>query len=148
MKGQSYKEEKNATLKTCKRCKHAFTYYGFGYEYCPVCKQIDEDDYLKVKDYIYEHGISKIIDVVRATGVEEKVITNYLREGRLEIPEGSSYYLECERCGTNICSGRFCKSCAATLIKELSTTVAYNEVGDSPDKQVTGKMRYLNRDNK
>ena len=44
----------------------------------------------------------------------------YLKEGRLEIPEGSSYYLKCERCGISINSGRFCQPCASILIKEFN----------------------------
>lgn len=135
--------EKIGKLKNCKRCKRAFTYYGYGYEYCPNCKKIDAQEFEKVKEYIYEHGISKLIDVVEATGVDEKTITTYLREGRLEIPDGSSYYLSCERCGTNICSGRFCQPCASTLIKEFNTTISYNEIGNKPKTEVKGKMRYF-----
>ena len=135
--------EKTGKLKNCKRCKKIFTYYGYGYEYCPSCKQIDSENFQKVKEYIYENGISKLIDVVEATGVEERTITTYLKEGRLEIPEGSTYYLRCERCGASICSGRFCQPCATVLIKELNTSISYNEIGNIPKKEITGKMRYL-----
>lgn len=148
MKDRIYdSNEKTGDLKNCKRCKRAFTYYGYGYEYCPVCKQIDSENFQKVKDYIYEQGISKLIDVVEATGVDEKTIITYLKEGRLEIPEGSTYYLKCERCGVSICSGRFCQTCASILVKEFNTSVAYNEIGNKPMKEVTGKMRYLDSNN-
>ncbi|WP_310602715.1 MerR family transcriptional regulator [Anaerosporobacter sp.] len=134
---------KEGTLKTCKRCKRAFTYYGYGYLYCPTCTEIDSENFQKVKDYIYENGVSQLIEVVEQTGVDEKTITIYLKEGRLEIPEGSTYYLSCEHCGTSIRSGRYCHSCAAALIKEFNTTITYNEIGSKPKNENTGKMRFL-----
>jgi flagellar operon protein (TIGR03826 family) len=130
-------------LKVCKRCKKTFTYYGIGYQYCPTCKELDEEDFQNVKEYIRDHGIARVDEVVQATGVDEKRIHEYLREGRLEIPDGSSYYLKCERCGKDINSGRYCQNCAMTLKKEFTSAVSYNEIGNAPKTTLNGKMRFL-----
>ncbi|HEX3023226.1 MAG TPA: MerR family transcriptional regulator [Lachnospiraceae bacterium] len=147
MEKLQYKGKENSgDLKVCKRCKKTFTYYGIGYQYCPTCKEKDEEDFQKVKEYIRDHGIATVNEVVEETGVDEKRIHEYLREGRLEIPEGSSYYLKCERCGKDITSGRFCASCAMSMKKEFTSAISFNEIGDIPKTNLNGKMRFL--DNK
>ncbi|MBO7353261.1 MAG: hypothetical protein J6U61_03280 [Lachnospiraceae bacterium] len=85
-----------------------FTYPGFGSKYCPDCRKIDEENRDKVKEYLREHGTANMVEISENTGVSKHDINQYLRDGMLEIPEGSPIYIKCEKCGCDIRSGRWC----------------------------------------
>lgn len=135
--------------KSCQRCGRIFNYSGFGHLYCPACKKIDDDAFQKVKDYIFENGVATALEVSEATDISMRHIERYLREGRLEIPEGSPIYIKCEKCGADIRSGRFCQECATRMSAELRMALDFDDyqVGDKPKaKKQDGKMRFLSRD--
>lgn len=136
--------------KVCKRCKRMFQYQGFGHLYCEICKQYDMEDFEKVRDYIYKHGMATMFELNQAVGVEIKYIEQYLREGRLEIPEDSKVFIHCEICNTEIRSGRYCMDCAIKMAKDFHGVIRDYEVGEKPVKsKQDGKMRFIgNRDPK
>lgn len=131
----------------CVRCNKVFSYIGFGFKYCERCKRIDEEEFDKVRTYIYDHGTASMLEIEKNTAVSNKRITQYLREGRLEIPENSPIYIKCESCRTDIRSGRYCRPCGTKLSKDLSgTLVSEFEIGEEPKSNNHGKMRF-NRNN-
>lgn len=134
-------------LKVCVRCGRMFRYLGYGHFYCPVCKEKDIEDFNKVKDYIYENGIAPALEVSENTGVSLKIIEQYLREGRLEIPESSPIFIKCEMCSVNIRSGRLCASCATKLTNAMRIEMNFDDeqIGEIP-KKTEGKMRFLNKE--
>jgi len=77
-----------------------------------------DEMYKKVRDYLYDHPNATMVEVSEATGVEEKIILEFLREGRLELKEPSPV-LTCERCGKPITTGRMCKECLAVFERGL-----------------------------
>ena len=97
-------------IRNCKRCNRLFQYNGI--KYCPKCVLELDEMFIKVRDYLYENKNANIAEVSEATGVEEKVILEFLRDGRLELRE-PSLDLTCERCDKPITSGRMCKDCLA-----------------------------------
>lgn len=133
--------------KVCVRCKRMFTYLGFGHFYCPACKKIDEADFTKVKTYIYENGTAPAYEVSENTGVSMERITQYLREGRLEIPEKSPIFIKCEMCASDIRSGRLCPDCAGKLTKSMKESMNFDDeqIGQVP-KKMEGKMRYFGKE--
>ena len=80
-------------------------------------------------------------EIADATGVSENIIRQYLRDGMLEIPEGSPIYIKCEKCGCDIRSGRWCPSCAAKLSSDMKGMFA--GIGDKPKTSSQGKMRFI-----
>lgn len=132
--------------KVCVKCGKMFTYLGFGHFYCPTCKERDKEDFEKVRDYIYENGVASALEVSEATGVSLKVIEQYLREGRLEIPESSPIFIKCEKCGIDIRSGRLCAECATSLSNAMRIEMNFDneQIGAVP-KKLDGKMRYLTK---
>lgn len=136
---------------TCIRCKRIFNYFGFGHRYCPACKKIDDEQFDKIRDYIYKNGTATMVELEQNTGISIRRIEQYLKEGRLEIPENSPIFIKCETCHRDIRSGKYCKECAAKLTKDFKTALVIDEfeVGDAPKKKNSGKMRYLdNKDQK
>jgi protein-arginine kinase activator protein McsA len=93
-------------------------FQSFGTNMCPVCAEKMDRYFLKVKDYLYEHPDANVFDTSQETGVPEKVVLNFLREGWLSI-SGMGNMLECEKCGAPIASGRFCLECQNKLEKVL-----------------------------
>lgn len=95
-------------IRNCKRCNRIFQFSGN--KYCPGCVMELDELYRKVRDYLYRNPDSNILEVSEATGVEEDIILEFLREGRLELKE-PSLALTCERCDKPITTGRMCKEC-------------------------------------
>lgn len=134
--------------KICARCKRMFTYLGYGHFYCPTCRKVDEEDFSKVKNYIYDNGTASAQEVSEATGISLERINQYLREGRLEIPEGSPIFIKCEMCSIDIRSGRLCPACASKLTHAMRVTMNFDDeqIGPIP-KKMEGKMRFLTNKN-
>lgn len=135
--------------KVCVRCKRMFTYLGYGHFYCPACKIADDEDFKKVRDYIFDHGTASAVEVSENTGVRLENIHQYLREGRLEIPENSPIFIKCEMCSTDIRSGRLCPDCASKLNSAMRKQLNFDDeqIGPVP-KKLQGKMRFITNENK
>ena len=110
-------------LRSCLKCERAFSYDGV--ELCPKCRYEDDEDFKTVKEYLYDNPGADINKVSKATEVELKKILMYLKEGRIEIREGSANtILSCERCGKAVNMGRFCKKCIVSMEKEFTDAIA------------------------
>lgn len=131
-------------MRACKKCGRFFKYVNIGYGLCPDCTKIDNAQFEKVKAYMYEHGQANAIEISEATGISERQIMQYLRDGRVEIPSNSPIFIKCEMCHTDIRYGRFCPECALKLQKTSQDmkrfTVDMYEVGETPKKNKSGKM--------
>lgn len=143
---QSHRERIN--YQTCIRCKAIFHYSGFGHRFCPRCKEKDEKEFEKVKEYIYKHGTATAAEVSEFTGVSLSTIELYLREGRLIIPENSPIFIKCEKCGEDIRSGRVCMDCATVLSAAMKRDMNFDEyqIGEKPRIKNEGKMRFFTRE--
>lgn len=131
----------------CQKCGGKYRYKSLGVYECNDCGNIELDDYGKVRTYLDEQGMAPAVVISTATGVPVHVIEEYLKDGKLEIPEGSEIYIKCENCGTEIRYGRYCPACASKLAKELKGTIHLGNIGEVP-KERKGKMRFLNDVNK
>lgn len=124
----------------CKNCGGTLKETGLEIYICSKCGEEVLSDFGKVKEYIKENGPSNALDISEGTGISIKKIEKYLREGRIEIPEGSDIYITCQGCGAEIRYGRFCPVCAANLKKEFTSALTPGEIGEPP--KITGKRRY------
>ena len=130
----------------CSKCKGRIRYIGAGRYECFDCGNEEIDDFGKVKDYIDENGPSPAIIISENTGVPEDIINGMLRQGRLEIPEGSSVYITCESCGCSIRYGRFCPDCIRNRTNSLKGVFFNPEVGEKPQHEAPnqeGKMHFF-----
>ena len=112
-----------ANIRNCRRCGKLYNHIG-GVPLCVDCKARDEDDFKRVKDFLYDYPKASIFEVSRELDISVQRIKNYLRQGRLEIiGDSANMVLECELCGKSIKSGRFCDECTHALSKDIRSTV-------------------------
>ena len=119
--------------------------YGEMFE-CPVCHRQEQTQFGKVRSYLEEHGPQPAMVISNETGVPVNVIDNFLRQGRIEIPDGSPVYIKCQSCGADIRYGRYCPDCMVRTTKELGKAMLMSEVGEKPTNKpdMSGKMHILN----
>ena len=132
----------------CEECGGKLSYRSAGTYVCEKCGHEELDDFGKIKLFLDENGPSPIHMIAKGTGVTRDIIELYLKKGRIEIPEGSKYYLKCEKCGCSIRYGRYCPDCARELSGGIASLLN-EEVGEKPksanDSKMQGKVHYLNK---
>lgn len=105
-------------VKNCKMCKRMFQYVS-GSMLCPTCKQLDEQDFDKVREFLRDFPGATTQEVSDNTEVSPTKIHRWLKEGRLEVSETSPMALNCESCSVRIRSGRFCVECSKSLARDM-----------------------------
>ena len=131
----------------CERCHHGkLIYIGSGKYECEVCEHVMMDDFGKVKAYIDENGPTTIMELSAVTGVRRSLIEGFLKKGRLEIPEGSDFYITCEKCGCSIRYGRYCPECTLKTVTGLKS-LFHEDMGERPKSHThtsnKGKMHFF-----
>jgi flagellar operon protein (TIGR03826 family) len=138
-------------VRNCRRCGKIYNYIG-GQPICQICKDQDEGDFKRVKEYLYQNPGATLSEVSTVLEVSVEKIKAYLKDGRLEIVgSDSNMVLECETCGKSIKTGRYCNDCSSGLSKDLRSTASQMSssmsAAEAAAKKVIG-MRYLNKDEK
>ncbi len=128
-------------LRNCTKCGRAFAYTGN--DICSRCASDTENDFKKVKEYLYDHPGATVTEVSEGTGVSEKQILRYLRESRIEIREEDNCLLHCERCEKSIRSGRFCDSCVAEIKKQFGSVIKPQQEVQLKEKQRTTTKMHI-----
>ncbi len=127
---------------TCTRCKRMFNYI-FGERLCPECQKINEDDYHRVRDFVYDHPGVTIQEVSEICDVPEKLIRQWLREEKLELIY-LSHDLTCEVCGRPITCGRYCEKCRKRLVEDLRSAEKKKDIAVTVKQNDRDeKMRFL-----
>lgn len=106
-------------VRSCVLCNRLFK--PRGYPYCPDCVTKIDEDYIKVRDYLYKVPTAGVQQVLEETDVDEKRLFYLIRSGRVTFAEGADTGLRCESCGKQISSGTICKECQEKLAKSLDS---------------------------
>lgn len=134
----------------CKKCGGKLFYQNSGVYQCEDCGAEELDDFGKIKQYLEKNGPSPASTISEETGVALEIVNLFLKNGRLEIPEGSRLYIKCERCGCSLRYGRYCYGCTRELAGQLKG-VMFEQMGEKPkvdtDRE-NGKMHYLDSNEK
>lgn len=104
--------------RNCARCSKVFDYVN-GPPLCPSCRSQDENDFKKVRDYLYDNPESTIVAVSKELNVSIKKINRFIKEGRLEIKRFKNISMECRSCGKPIDTGEYCDKCKHDLTNNL-----------------------------
>ena len=139
MKQMSYGTTKIVKTICCPKCKKPYGKAVLGMLRCENCGHEEPDDFGRVRTYIEEHGPSTALEIARDVGISINKVNSFLRSGKLEIPEGSLIYIQCQKCGTDIRFGRYCPNCAREIAQELKDAFDISDIGEVP-KGMSGKM--------
>ena len=135
-------------MEKCELCHHKMKYIGLGKFVCSYCGNEKLDEYGKLREFLDENGPTPEGIVAQQTGISMNRIEQYLRHGRVEIPNGERFYIACERCGCDIRYGKFCPACAE---QEAMTNgkASYQDMGEKPTHKygsgMSGKMHFIHR---
>ena len=130
------------SVKQCKRCNRIFQSYGASY--CPECAAEMEEEFDKVRHYLYEHSNANVFEIVKETGVSERAVLSFLKEGRLSIGDNNGF-LKCENCGAPIDSGRYCAKCIKRLGNALDSDLA-NQSARELEEEVRKRFHGIHRE--
>ncbi len=119
-------------LINCKKCGRLFGSEN-GEVHCSKCRDNDDEDFKKVRDYLYDHPGASVQEVSEETEVSEQKIIKFLKQERIEIVEDENAVLGCERCGVSIKTGKYCEKCKNDLKKELSAALGDLKEGTKKD---------------
>ncbi len=111
----------------CKQCGKLFQ--SLGSSNCSVCTEEMDKAFKVVKEYLYDNWDATVLNVVKDTGVPEKYVLSFLKEGRLNI-ENNEENLKCEDCGKTISSGRYCIDCRNKLANVLDNAIGLTATKD------------------
>ena len=116
----------------CSKCSGPFEYMGAGEYKCKNCGNIEYDDYGKVRKFVDEHGPAPYHVVKKATGVNGKLVREYLDTPSSKV----SFDRKCSRCGCRIATGRLCSSCQMLEgVDPLSDTTSVKQNDFSPRRE-------------
>ncbi len=105
--------------RVCKECGGVMVFKGVGEYHCERCDSVEYDDYGKVRLFIEENKGATAAEIESAVGVSQRVVRRLLKDGRIEIAEGSNVFLRCELCGKQIRSGQYCPDCEIKVHRRM-----------------------------
>lgn len=129
-------------VRTCKQCKRIFNYLT-GPSICPACRDLLEEKFLEVKEYIRDNPKEGINEVAKANEVSVNQIRRWIREERLSFSEDSGIGIDCESCGKMIRSGRLCQSCKDKLLGKVDEMYHVDESFVARKHREAARMRFM-----
>ena len=112
-------------VRQCDFCR--MPYQSYGKKICNDCLLEIDEDFILIREYLYDHDRAGIEEVSEATGVTRKTIIYLLKEERLIVGDeidGGGGFLKCESCKKPINTGKMCAACKKEIAKELQESVS------------------------
>ncbi len=129
-------------VRNCKMCRRLFNYSGN--PICPACEKKMEDKFEDVRKYLRENPSSSISMVSEETEVPMQQLKRWIREERLTFSKNSGISIQCEKCGAEILTGRYCAKCKKTMTQSFEGL--YNQNSPKAKKVAeSAKMRFINQ---
>ena len=112
----------NLNFKECRFCRKPFPSYR-GERICNACIQQIDDDFVKIRDYIYDNpGKTGVEKLAKETEISEEIIMYLIQQGRLEF-EGAPSAV-CSGCSKPVTFGEsLCEACKTNLASQLNDTL-------------------------
>ena len=101
----------------CPRCGKLFT--RIKSPICPSCAKEDDQTFLKVREFVSDNENCTLSELSNGTGVSQKSILRYIREGRLETSNGMHGDVRCRICGQPISKGQYCDACIIKINQNI-----------------------------
>ena len=111
-------------VKQCEFCRMPFQ--SLGNRVCGECLKMLDEEFIKIREYLYEHDRAGIEEVSEETGVSRKTILYLLKEERLIVGDENGDgggILKCESCKKSISTGRMCLDCKKEIFSAMQESV-------------------------
>lgn len=119
-------ENKMGNLKNCKKCNRLFSATDVSSTLCSRCNEDIDDEFTRVREYIYDNPASSVKDVSMGTGISTEAILKWIRDGKIVLGKNAIISF-CERCGEPMDDGsRFCPKCVRKLTDGLKEGIGAN----------------------
>ena len=112
--------------RNCPRCKRVFNYIRN--PVCPACEKEEEETFHRIKQFLDDNPMCNMKELAEGTDVSVKRLTQYIRDGRLEISKGMVGEIRCDQCGAPISRGRYCETCALTIQNNVKNLFRDNDL--------------------
>jgi len=112
-------------VRQCDFCR--VPYQSAGAKLCEDCLKKLDEDFILIREYLYEHDNAGIEEVSEETGVSRKTIMHLLKEERLIVGneiDGGGGILKCEACKKPINTGKMCASCKKEIALEMQQSIS------------------------
>ncbi|MBT2216096.1 hypothetical protein KK120_09710 [Virgibacillus dakarensis] len=108
-----------AELANCSRCGAVFV--KSIRDICQNCYKEEEKAFETVYQFlrIRKNREATLLEIVKATGVEEELIIKFIKDKRLRTSQFPKLAYPCDKCGTAIISGKLCATCSQELLNDL-----------------------------
>ena len=108
-----------AELMNCPRCGNVFVQTIR--DICEACYKEEEAMFEKVYAFIRkkENRQATLTEVCDATGVPERVVIRFIKQGRLRTAQFPHLSYPCESCGSPINEGNLCDTCRRRIQTDL-----------------------------
>ncbi len=90
---------------------------------CPACHKEIEDQFVLCERYLRENRGATLEKLCDDTGVSIKMITKFIKEGRISIYNAPNVHIPCDICGQPMKAGLMCESCRQRLAHDVSKAV-------------------------
>jgi len=111
-------------FKQCEFCRRPYPHMGKSV--CSECLIKLDEEFVEIREYLYDHEGAGIEEVSEATGVPRKSIFYLLKEERLIVGDENGCVngiLKCESCKRPIPTGRMCSGCKKEVISALNESI-------------------------
>ncbi|TYR80127.1 hypothetical protein FZC66_13425 [Priestia megaterium] len=134
-------------LTNCSQCGGIFIKSG-GRAVCQKCFQEEESQYQLVSAFLRkrQNRTATTYDLVQKTGVPERIIHQFIQQGRLLVSQFPNIDYPCLECGSPIHEGKLCTACAVELKKDLAQYEAEQQRQKERNAKEKNPTYRLNRD--
>src|SRR5690625_1091472 len=126
-------------LTNCLKCNAVFV--KTTQDICPDCVRKEEKTFQKVYRFLSkrENREETIAEIVKATEVEEELITKFIRTNRVQRSRFPKLAYPCESRGVYLVSGKLCEECS----NEILTKFEQAEKSAEKEKQQRKKEKKI-----
>jgi len=126
-------------LDYCSRCGKLYVKNPLGV--CAACVGELEEMYRKCVEYLRKHRGATIQELSENTGVPQKQIIKFIKDGRISIGGHANISYPCEVCGQPIREGSMCEKCRGRLSKNIGQLAKEKEEKESAQQRRTSTYK-------